>query len=134
MPTKLLFVPIVLTAIVLGFFSLNSFIYNQKQSSSNNEVVAPYRGTLTGVFVCLPHKDTSGPQTLECAYGMKTEANEYYAIDLGLLSQDIPNLTSGNKFSANGLITPVEYLSSSNWQKYPIEGIFSITDSLVFEE
>lgn len=36
--------------------------------------------TLSGTIVCLPHKDTSGPQTLECAFGLKDETERYYAL------------------------------------------------------
>lgn len=39
--------------------------------------------TLTGEFVCLPHKNTDGPQTMECAYGLQTEDNRYYALQFG---------------------------------------------------
>jgi hypothetical protein len=36
--------------------------------------------TVTGVVVCLPHKDTSGPQTLECAFGVKDKTGSYYGL------------------------------------------------------
>jgi len=36
--------------------------------------------TITGVVVCLPHKDTSGPQTLECAFGIKDKTGIYYGL------------------------------------------------------
>lgn len=90
----------------------------------------PYRTTLTGIHVCLPHKDTSGPQTLECALGMQTDNGDYYALDFTMLSQGVPNIPTGRRFQATGLVTPVEWLSSDHWQKYDIKGIFSVTDSL----
>ncbi len=34
---------------------------------------------LTGELVCLPHKNTDGPQTLECAVGFKS-GDDYYAL------------------------------------------------------
>lgn len=114
--------------VMLGFFALNSYIYNEKQG--DGKAVEPYRGTLTGEYMCLPHKDTSGPQTMECALGMKTETGEYYAVDWSMMSQTQPDLTPGEKFTATGLITPVERLSTDHWQKYPIQGIFSVTDSV----
>jgi hypothetical protein len=40
--------------------------------------------TVTGEVICLPHKDTSGPQTLECAIGIKDDRGVNYA----LLSDD----------------------------------------------
>ena len=36
--------------------------------------------TMQGIIVCLPHTDTSGPQTMECAYGLKDENGVYYGI------------------------------------------------------
>lgn len=31
-----------------------------------------------GIVVCLPHKNTDGPHTLECAAGLKTDNETYY--------------------------------------------------------
>lgn len=45
--------------------------------------------TLTGEFVCLPHKDTSGAQTLECAFGLLTNDNRYYALQFVAHPNDI---------------------------------------------
>jgi hypothetical protein len=36
--------------------------------------------TITGQYVCLPHKDTTGPQTDECAYGLKDDHGVYYGL------------------------------------------------------
>lgn len=36
--------------------------------------------TIEGVAVCLPHKDTEGPNTLECAVGVKADDGTYYGI------------------------------------------------------
>lgn len=43
--------------------------------------------TVVGETVCLPHKDTSGPVTMECAYGLLADDGRYFALettDLGL--------------------------------------------------
>lgn len=130
MKTKtLITIVLIMGFLSAGFFAFNKYIYDQKQQP-NPTASAPYRGTLSGEFVCLPHKDQTGPQTEECAFGILTEANEYYVIDLNLMSQETPSLKAGDKFSATGLITPIENLSTNQWQRYPVEGIFSITDSL----
>jgi hypothetical protein len=52
--------------------------------------------TVRGTFVCLPHRDTNGPVTLECAFGLRDEAGNYYALrdtdpgygNLGTLAAD----------------------------------------------
>ncbi len=36
--------------------------------------------TAQGMITCLPHRDTSGPQTLECAYGLEDIEGRYYAL------------------------------------------------------
>lgn len=120
---------LIIGVLLVGFFLFNNFIYEQKQAN-DSDTVSPYRGTLTGEYVCLPHKDTKGPQTLECAIGLKTDVGEYYAIDFNLMSQEQPLLQTGQRFTANGVITPIEYLSTNNWEKYDIVGIFSVTDSI----
>lgn len=115
--------------LLAGFFALNTYIYQEKQADPAEEI-EPYRATLTGEYVCLPHTDQNGPQTLECALGIKTDVGEYYALAFAPMSQTPPDLKTGDRFSANGTITPIEMLSTDHWQKYPIEGIFSVTDSV----
>ncbi len=88
----------------------------------------PQRVTLSGTFVCLPHKDTTDPQTEECTFGLKAADGKYYAIDFNLASQTAPEFKTGEKFTGSGLLVPVEQLSSNHWQKYNMVGIFSVTD------
>ncbi len=128
MKKPLLIIVALIVLLVAGFFAFNAYIYKEKQG--DGKAVTSYRGTLTGTQVCLPHADTDGPQTLECALGMKTDTGEYYALDFGTLSQGMPPLTDGDRFSATGLITPVEMLSSDHWKKYDIQGILSVTDAV----
>lgn len=118
---------LVLAVIVLvaGFYALNAYIYAEKQRGAD---VTSYRGTLTGEQVCLPHADTDGPHTMECALGMKTEVGEYYALDFANVPEGMPALQTGQRFRATGLITPVEMLSSDHWKKYAIEGILSVSE------
>lgn len=114
-----------------GFYALNAYIYAEKQGDLGD--IDRYRGTLSGQIVCLPHRETDGPQTLECAMGLRTDTGEHYAVDLNLLSQEHLPLDTGKRLTANGVITPVEMLSTDQWQTYDIRGIFSVTDSLVVE-
>lgn len=46
------------------------------KNTSNNQQI-----TVEGMFVCLPHKDKDGPQTLECAFGIKTDKDKYYGLE-----------------------------------------------------
>lgn len=36
--------------------------------------------TVDGEVVCLPHKDTSGPQTTECVFGIRTDNGDHYRL------------------------------------------------------
>jgi hypothetical protein len=89
----------------------------------------PHTTSITGNFVCLPHKETSGPQTTECAYGVKTSNGEYYALSTNLLaSRDIvDNLQMNQKIKVNGVLVLIEQISSNKWQAYPIKGIIEAT-------
>jgi hypothetical protein len=133
---KKIFLILGLCAVVIvgGFFVLNTYIYNEKQATVEEmeKSYEPYRATLQGEFVCIPHVD-GAIQTKECAHGIKTDAGEYYAVDMNPMSQTPPQLRVGERFTASGVITPIERVSTDHWQKYPIIGIFSVTDSLVLE-
>ncbi|MEK7101286.1 MAG: hypothetical protein AAB921_04300, partial [Patescibacteria group bacterium] len=125
----LIVLAVVAAALVVGFFALNSYIYNEKQEGP---IVEAYFGTLSGTQVCLPHKDTTGPQTLECAIGMKTDGGEYYALDLEAAA-NTSVMEGGKRFTASGTITPIELLSSDQWQKYQVSGIFSVAGEVKTE-
>lgn len=129
MKKTLLIILAVIAVLVLGFFAFNAYIYNEKQADPN-EVVQPYQATLSGTQVCLPHKG-NGPSTKECAMGIKTDAGEFYAMDFSPMSQTPPADLGDSRFTAQGVITPLEFLSSDQWQKYDIVGIFSVTSITV---
>jgi hypothetical protein len=88
----------------------------------------PYEASLEGEVVCLPHWDTSGPQTLECAFGLKTNDGTYYALSAGETS--VPPYQTGQRIRVKGTVTPKEMLSAAHWEKYDIRGIFSIKGSI----
>jgi hypothetical protein len=87
--------------------------------------------TLTGEQTCLPHKDTSGPQTLECAIGLKADDGAYYSMDLSKVNNGL-GIDTSKRIRVTGLLTPVEALSSDHWQKYDMKGIISV-DSITNE-
>ncbi len=87
----------------------------------------PKRTTIVGTWECLPHKDSTGPQTMECAFGIAEEkSGAHYAIDTRLMAQYPVDYPTGTRLRVSGTITPVEYLSSI--QKYDIKGIISATE------
>lgn len=66
--------------VIAVFFTFNRYIYQKKQQGGSAPAVST-QTTLTGTFSCLPHTDSKGPQTLECALGMLSDTGEYYALD-----------------------------------------------------
>jgi hypothetical protein len=86
----------------------------------------PQRQTLVGYWECLPHKDKSGPQTTECAFGIALDASDaHYAVSTSLMSTYPVDFPTGTKVRISGVVTPVEMLNSI--QKYDIDGIISAT-------
>ena len=116
--------------LVLGVALWLTLFNSNDPEQETPEAVVPSRASLTGEYLCLPHTNSSGPQTDECAIGMKADDGKYYALDFNLMSETPPQLSLGDRFSANGTLTPIEMLSSDHWRKYPVVGIFSVTDSV----
>jgi hypothetical protein len=87
----------------------------------------PQNVTLSGTFECLPHRDTRGPQTDECAFGIKADSGEHYAVNFGASASAMQQFQSGSRITAEGFIVPRMALSDSQWAKYDIEGMFTIT-------
>lgn len=60
------------------------------QSTANTQ-------TFEGTVVCMPHKNTDGPQTLECAIGIKTEEGAYYSIKTNDLQHELNSKAGSDK-------------------------------------
>lgn len=83
---------------------------------------------IRGVETCLPHKNTTGPQTTECAIGLKADDGYTYALDTGSLQPDaIGEMAGGNRVRIVGHFVPAEALSSDQWQKYDFRGVVQVT-------
>ncbi|HEY9480658.1 MAG TPA: hypothetical protein VIR98_00295 [Candidatus Paceibacterota bacterium] len=91
----------------------------------------PQRVTMTGVYTCLLHSNTTGPQTMECAEGFRSDDGPTYALDgsLAASTQTIDLVRSGVQVRVEGLLTPVEMLSTNQWQKYQMNGVLSVTSA-----
>lgn len=86
----------------------------------------PHTQTIIGYWECLPHKDRSGPQTMECAFGIAVDQSDgHYAVNTALMSRYPVDFSIGTKVKVTGIVTPANQLSSI--QKYDIDGIISAT-------
>ncbi len=112
-----------------GIISVSSVkLASETSSSSSVPTTLRERRTITGTTECLPHRDTTGPQTMECAFGLKADDGKHYALDLMLLAtSELMNQPTNERVTLEGLYTPIEELSTDHWQRYNVEGILTVT-------
>lgn len=90
--------------------------------------VLPEPRTVSGTQTCLPHKDQSGPQTMECALGFTSDDGNTYALDLGgLPEEEAAILSSGARVEISGTFTPMQLISSDYFMRYEAVGIISVS-------
>lgn len=82
--------------------------------------------TFNGTLVCLPHKNTTGPQTMECAYGLHDDSGVYYSL------RDTDS-NYGNIMNApmNTPVTVTGALTLQDDAKYQSIGIIAVTSIVV---
>ena len=71
---------VILLAMVAGLGIILSQQSGLLQPSPPTPTITPGDITVEGTIVCLPHKNTEGPQTLECAFGLHSDAGDYYGL------------------------------------------------------
>lgn len=118
----------VLAVGIAGYFFFLTPSFNKALTETQDST--PKNVTLSGTYVCLPHADTTGPQTEECAFGIKTDEGDYYAVNFGASADAMAQFQSGAHITAEGFIVIREALSSDQWAKYNMKGIFTITNRL----
>jgi hypothetical protein len=94
------------------------------QAGAYSEI--PQQATVTGRWECLPHRDSAGPQTLECTFGIALDQSDnHLAINTTLMSQALINYTNDTKVRISGVLMPANQLSSDVWKKYDIDGVIN---------
>ncbi len=93
-------------------------------TSRNESSTVPGQGSISikGVVLCLPHKDTSGPQTLECAFGLKDENGHYY----GLKDSD-PEYKNVGNLPMNEQVEVTGSFKKETSTTYPTVGTIEVT-------
>lgn len=119
---------VALLVLVVGYF----FILELNKDSIQDVVIdpTPQPMVLEGTYLCLPHIDTSGPQTEECAFGIQADTGEFYAVNFGASAQAMQQFQANARIRAEGFFVPKEALSTDQWQKYDMRGIFTVTRML----
>jgi hypothetical protein len=113
--------------VVLGiFFAIRMWPSSSTPSSSGlspTPSTTPQQVTITGEVVCLPHKDQTGPQTLECAFGIKEENGPYYGISDPQMKY-VPSLPTGKKVVITGMLRNNQNDPSN---KYDTVGVIEVS-------
>jgi hypothetical protein len=78
--------------------------------------------TVKGSVVCLPHKNTDGPTTLECAVGLKSDDGTYYGLS-GAANSDLAG-AAGSDRQVNVTGTFQEQVND----KYTMKGVITVKD------
>ncbi len=87
----------------------------------------PSQIIVSGVGECLPHRNTSGPQTMECAFGLAVDQDAgHYALDLQAIKDGQMSFETGKHIRVEGSMVPKEQLNTDMWNKYNIEGIIKV--------
>ena len=107
----------------------NTAFVQEGQATSYSDCVqdamlAPTKGDISmrGEIVCLPHKKQSGPQTMECAYGLKSDQGQYYA-----LSDKDPQYKNISKAPMNKSVEVTGSISLSSDSNYDTIGTIFVS-------
>ncbi len=93
-------------------------------TSSINAI--PKTATLSGVYECLPHSESGNVQTMECAFGIKADNGNHYALSMNDISPGLINTEMNVRIQVTGTLVPIEQISTDMWQKYNIKGIMKV--------
>jgi hypothetical protein len=111
----------IVVLIALAVWAYGFFSTPAPQSMQQSEQV-----TVAGKIVCLPHRNQSGPQTLECAYGLEGDDGQYY----GLTDIAAPTAEAVTTFPTNTHVVVRGMLTLADDQRYATIGTIEI-DSII---
>jgi hypothetical protein len=112
-----------LLVLVVGFFLLLEI----ERGASKHEAIdpTPRPVTLMGTYLCLPHI-VGAPATEECAFGIQTDGT-FYAVNFGQSASAMEQFQRNARVRAEGFVVPKEAFSTEQWNKYDMQGIFTVT-------
>lgn len=115
--------------VILCYVVISTFLSHGFPSFPNPSLAeVPPAGDIAvrGTMVCLPHRDTSGPQTDECAFGIKDDTGRYFALsDSDPEYQNISGLAMNLRIEISGYFTP---RSDSRYQDIGIITVTSVRE------
>ncbi len=117
-----------LLVIAVSFFILADPVKNPGLTDPSPSPSADLETQTIGTLTCLPHKNKSGPITLECAYGLKTDNGHYYALDTTFFPGILTDFAIDVRVKVIGDLTNVEQASDTGLERYDIKGVIRVTD------
>lgn len=94
-------------AIIAGIIALVTLLIVMMLQFVKKDSVADQENTvkIEGTVVCLPHKNTNGPQTMECALGIKDTKGKYYGLkDTNSSYKTIQTVPTGERVRVYGVL------------------------------
>lgn len=99
------------------------YIAGTTKRSPNIPSTIPNNGPITirGDILCLPHKNNSSGQTLECAYGLKDDTGRYFGLsDTDIQLKNISGVPMNVPITVHGTFT------NKDDSIYPIIGVIEV--------
>lgn len=96
-------------------------------SEVDEAVNTPEMVTMTGTYVCLPLA-SGAAATADCAFGIRTDGGEYYAVNFGARAGSMADFRDGVRITAKGTIILTKDLNPNNWEKFTSKGLFTILE------
>ena len=108
-----------------GAWKISSFERTAPVLPPTSMPATPHLGT----YVCLPHKDQSGPQTMECAFGIRADNGDHYALDFSTFASDTGmTIATGERIRVDGPLTPLSAIAAGDHLRiYDIQGVIRVT-------
>jgi hypothetical protein len=116
---------VILLTVLVGIFVY--FLGSYMNASPDVPEPSVQNVTLSGTYVCLPLIDSVEEDVDNCRFGFKADDGIYYAVNFGQSAQSIALFNRRARITVEGFIVLKETLSSGEWQKYNMRGIFTVT-------
>jgi hypothetical protein len=109
----------------------NTVVAPNPPSTVDSGLKPAEEATLKGIWVCLPHQVMEGMETMECAYGIKADDGNHYALDFSaatLPSDLMSSIKINDRVTISGLVTPIEQISNNTqWSMYDVRGVIKVS-------
>ena len=105
------------TVIVLAFIMVLALAIGKPTAQPSAQ---PEQVSVSGTLACLPHKNTSGPQTTECAIGLRTDDGRYYGL------QELSTKDSQTSFNTRVYVSGVSQPPTAD-TKYDVVGTIKVS-------